>query len=81
PMHIQFERLTSTQYDTFVAQAVTLPEIWQHDRSQDDYVDGLRKVRDWLGQDPLVAQLRSQNLWTDINDRVVEGGFYYRTAE
>lgn len=81
PMHIQFERLTSAQYDAFVAQAVTLPEIWQHDRSQDDYVDGLRKVRDWLGQDPLVAQLRSQNLWTDINDRVVEGGFYYRTAE
>lgn len=81
PMHIQFERLTSAQYDAFLAQEVTLPAIWEHDRSQDDYVDGLTKVRDWVSQDPQVLPLRSQNLWTDINDRVVEGGFYYRTAE
>ncbi len=80
-MHIQFERLTSAQYDAFLAQEVTLPAIWEHDRSQDDYVDGLTKVRDWVSQDPQVLPLRSQNLWTDINDRVVEGGFYYRTAE
>ena len=81
PTHISFEHLTSAQYDTFVAQKVTMPEIWKLDRSQEDYAEGLAKARDWVSHDPLIAQLRSENVWTDINDRVVEGGFYYRTAE
>ncbi|MBO1929825.1 hypothetical protein J4731_22515 [Providencia rettgeri] len=63
-----------------MAQEVTLPEVWKHDHSQLDYAEGLAQVREWVAQDPLVDHLRSQNLWTDINDRVVEGGFYYRTA-
>lgn len=58
-----------------------MPEIWKLDRSQEDYAEGLAKARDWVNNDPLIAQLRSENVWTDINDRVVEGGFYYRTAE
>lgn len=81
PTHISFEHLTQAQYDTFVAQKVTMPEIWKLDRSQEDYAEGLAKARDWVNNDPLIAQLRSENVWTDINDRVVEGGFYYRTAE
>lgn len=81
PTHISFEHLTQAQYDTFVAQKVTMPEIWKLDRSQEDYAEGLAKARDWVSNDPLIAQLRSENVWTDINDRVVEGGFYYRTAE
>lgn len=28
-----------------------------------------------------VKALRAENLWTDLCDRAVEGGFYYRTAE
>lgn len=81
PTHISFEHLTLAQYDTFVAQKVTMPEIWKLDRSQEDYAEGLAKARDWVSHDPLIAQLRSENVWTGINDRVVEGGFYYRTAE
>lgn len=81
PTHISFEHLTLAQYDTFVAQKVTMPEIWKLDRSQEDYAEGLAKARDWVSHDPLIAQLRSENVWTDISDRVVEGGFYYRTAE
>jgi hypothetical protein len=81
PTHISFEHLTLAQYDTFVAQKVTMPEIWKLDRSQEDYAEGLAKARDWVSHDPLIAQLPSENVWTDINDRVVEGGFYYRTAE
>lgn len=81
PTHISFEHLTLAQYDTFVAQKVTMPEIWKLDRSQEDYAEGLAKARDWVSHDPLIAQLRSENVWTDINDRVVEGGFYYRAAE
>lgn len=81
PTHISFEHLPKAKYDSFIAQRVTMPEIWELDRSQEDYTVGLAKVRDWVSKTPLIAQLRSENVWTDINDRVVEGGFYYRTAE
>ncbi|WP_380179971.1 DEAD/DEAH box helicase [Kalamiella sp. sgz302252] len=81
PTHISFDHLTQAQYDAFIAQKVTMPEIWHMDRSQEDYAAGLTKVRDWVSKEPQIAQLRSENVWTDINDRVVEGGFYYRTAE
>lgn len=81
PTHIPFEHLTQAQYHAFIARKVTMPEIWKLDRSQDDYAIGLAKVRDWVNKEPQITQLRSENVWTDINDRVVEGGFYYRTAE
>lgn len=38
-------------------------------------------VRDWLNSDPVVAALRKEGLWSDLNDRVVEGGFFFRSAE
>jgi hypothetical protein len=38
-------------------------------------------VRIWLANDPDVAQLREQGIWSNINDRIVEGVRYYRTAE
>ncbi|CAI8798524.1 DEAD/DEAH box helicase domain-containing protein [Pseudomonas sp. IT-P44] len=39
------------------------------------------QIREQVLQDPVIQHLRSENLWTDISDRTVEGGFYYRTAE
>ncbi|KMK11833.1 DEAD/DEAH box helicase [Pluralibacter gergoviae] len=81
PTHIAFEHLTQEQYETFTARRVILPPIWELDRSQDDYADGLEKVRNWVEKEPVINKLRAENLWTDINDRAVEGGFYYRTAE
>ncbi|BDQ66154.1 DEAD/DEAH box helicase [Shewanella xiamenensis] len=41
----------------------------------------LSSIRDAVNKDPVIKELRAQNLWTDISDRTVEGGFYYRTAE
>jgi hypothetical protein len=34
-----------------------------------------------VARDQKITELRCENLWTDISDRTVEGGFYYRTAE
>ncbi|MBO1915978.1 hypothetical protein J4727_05030 [Providencia rettgeri] len=34
PRHIQFEHLNNTQYSAYMAQEVTLPEVWKHDHSQ-----------------------------------------------
>lgn len=38
-------------------------------------------ARAWLAKDRDVAQLREQGIWSNINDRIVEGVRYYRTAE
>jgi hypothetical protein len=39
------------------------------------------QVRRKVAGDPIVATLRTENLWTDLSDRTVEGGAYYRSAE
>ena len=81
PRYIPFERLTDEQYSAYMAQEVTLPEVWEHANSDLDFDERLAQIRQWVSKDPQILHLRSQNVWTDINDRVVEGGFYYRTAE
>lgn len=65
----------------FVCKTVEMPPIWSFDVSQEDYKEGLDKIRDMVNEDKKLEELRSENLWTDINDRTIEGGFYYRTAE
>lgn len=39
------------------------------------------QIRQLISKNADIARLRQENLWTDISDRTVEGGFYYRTAE
>lgn len=41
----------------------------------------LAVLRDEINSNEQVKALRAENLWTDLCDRAVEGGFYYRTAE
>lgn len=65
----------------FICKAVEMPPIWSFDVSQEDYKEGLDKIRGMVNDNKELEVLRSKNLWTDINDRTVEGGFYYRTAE
>lgn len=81
PGHLDFSRLTDEQRKGFQAELVEFPDVWEFDRSQDDYAPGLARIRSLVAKDPQVSNLRARNLWTDINDRAVEGGFYYRTAE
>lgn len=38
-------------------------------------------ARQWVDSDPTVAILRDRGLWSDVHDRVIEGGNYFRTAE
>lgn len=38
-------------------------------------------ARHWLSQNEVVAKLREDGLWSDLHDRVVEGGVFYRAAE
>lgn len=65
----------------YQCEKVAFPSIWHFDASQFDFQKGLFHTRKLVSQNEHVKLLREQNLWTDINDRAVEGGFYYRTAE
>lgn len=81
PAHLDFTQLSDEKRKSFVCESVELPSVWELDRSQEDYAPGLAKIRAQVADDNHVTALRARNLWTDINDRAVEGGFYYRTAE
>ncbi|MGF6396140.1 DEAD/DEAH box helicase [Pseudomonas plecoglossicida] len=81
PTHLDFSTLTEEQRKGYQAELVELPDLWEFDRSQDDYTPGLARIRDLVAKDPLISDLRERNLWTDVNDRAVEGGYYYRAAE
>lgn len=39
------------------------------------------RIRQWVDEQEELTSLRSENLWTDVSDRIVEGGKFYRAAE
>lgn len=41
----------------------------------------LSSIREWITEQPELTELRKQNLWTDLSDRILEGGVFFRTAE
>ena len=70
--------VTSTVAD---CRPVTIPRcdlVLQDFPSEDDRIGA---IRDWLNRDESVLQLRSEGLWSDLNDRILEGGTYFRAAE
>ena len=38
-------------------------------------------VREWVGTQPLIESARAEGLWSDLNDRILEGCRYFRTVE
>jgi len=41
----------------------------------------LASIREWIANNAVINELRAKNLWTDLSDRILEGGGFYRTAE
>lgn len=41
----------------------------------------LQAIRHWLATDEKACSLRAQGAWSDLSDRIVEGGAYFRAAE
>ncbi len=64
----------------FRCQKVTLPKLASL-RPDSSSVPKVIQIRKLIHENVEISNLRAQNLWTDISDRTVEGGFYYRTAE
>lgn len=46
-----------------------------------DQNDAILRARQWLDEQPGVAMLREQGLWSDLHDRIVEGAQFFRAAE
>ncbi|WP_199775702.1 helicase-related protein [Pseudoalteromonas sp. T1lg22] len=66
--------------ENYLCKSIQLPSIWEFDTSTDNSTF-IEEIRENVAKDEKVNLLREQNLWTDINDSAVEGGFYYTTAE
>jgi superfamily II DNA/RNA helicase len=65
---------------TAECKKLTMPVLpYQHGFGDD--AKQLAYVRTWIANNPDIADLRKQNLWTDLSDRIVEGGVFFRTAE
>lgn len=65
----------------YICQQIDFPELWNVKTTEISYQKDLTFIREQVEENSKIKTLREQNLWTDINDRAVEGGFYYRTAE
>lgn len=81
PNRLDFTAETLDSLNRFKCKEVELPEVWHFEQQHDSEQERINEIRAMVSKDPTITNLRSENLWTDISDRTVEGGFYYRTAE
>jgi ATP-dependent helicase YprA (DUF1998 family) len=58
---------------------IPLCNVALQDFASDD--ERLLAIRAWLNAESGIQTLRDEGLWSDLNDRVVEGSRYFRTAE
>jgi len=63
-----------------ICQKVSIP-VLPHKHDFNSTQEKLVYVREWVSTRPEIANLRQQNLWTDLSDRILEGGVFFRTAE
>ena len=67
--------------NNFLCSPVKIPS-YRPDVSQfRNEKERIQNARDWIQDQPEIAKLRQQNLWTDLSDRIIEGGRYFRAAE
>jgi DEAD/DEAH box helicase domain-containing protein len=46
-----------------------------------DPQERIELARAWLAAEPEVQTLRAEGLWSNLHDRIIEGGVFFRTAE
>ncbi|MCK9397380.1 MAG: DEAD/DEAH box helicase [Methylobacter sp.] len=66
--------------ETAICQKAIIPILpVVHDFNSEQ--ERLGFIRQWVASNTDIAELRKQNLWTDLSDRILEGGVFFRTAE
>lgn len=68
-----------TNVEEFRCESIQMPEYPQIEA--DDQMQYRRRIREWARRDETIKSLRDQGLWTDQSDRIMEGGYFLRTAE
>lgn len=70
----------STELSEFKCEEVKLPNLLEFEEG-DEYLKSIELMRKQITENVTIQKLRERNLWTDINDNAVEGGYYYTAAE
>lgn len=71
----------AVERDKLLCTQVELPDLQQLQAHSDSHVERLQTVRQLIRKDDTINRLRAENIWTDISDHTLEGGYYYRVAE
>lgn len=64
-----------------LCRPIELPKCTLLDKDFPSADERLAGIRHWLSDDATVVSLRSEGLWSDLSDRIVEGGGYFRAVE
>ena len=64
-----------------MCRSIELPNCSLLNKDFLSFDERLVKIRHWLSDDATVVSLRSEGLWSDLNDRIVEGSGYFRAVE
>lgn len=66
---------------TAECRAITLPTCALLSQGFASETERLEAIRGWLATTPEITGFREEGVWSDLSDRIVEGGAYFRTAE
>ena len=64
-----------------MCRPIELPKCSSLDKDFPSFEERLTEIRQWLSEDATVVSLREEGLWSDLSDRMVEGGGYFRAVE
>lgn len=65
---------------TALCKSIDIPTLpYKHDFNSDH--EKISFTRQWISSNEQISELRRQNLWTDLSDRILEGGIFIRSAE
>jgi len=65
---------------TAICKSTDIPSLPnKHDFNSDQ--EKISFIRNWISSNEQISELRRQNLWTDLSDRILEGGVFFRSAE
>ncbi|WP_176044616.1 DEAD/DEAH box helicase [Burkholderia vietnamiensis] len=67
--------------ETALCQKVAIPLYDEPFGNVTDDLERIRRGREWLADQNDITLLRTQSLWSDLNDRVIELAPYFTTAE
>ena len=65
----------------YICKKTAIPNLRDYRISDKEHKESLADLRFKAAEDETIEELRNLNLWSDLTDRIVEGGLYYRVAE